>query len=583
MRVVTLWFPAMSINTPSVWITGLVFSDGSHIPCSPNEALVIVGPNNSGKSEALRGMRDRLQNPAHNNPVITKLTISRSGTDTDLLISLEGWANKNAEAQPGNPMFSILGLGIYERQCRSEWQRSDNGIGQLCRWFCHLLTAEESLHVTDPPATIALSRDAPVHPIHFLMRDDKLELTLSRRFRNAFGADLIVHRNAGSQVPLYVGDRPTPEAGEDRVSLSYVKKLEALPTLHKQGDGMRAFAGTVLATSVGRESVLLIDEPEAFLHPPQARLLGTSLVQHRVKGHQLFVATHSADVLRGFLDSDSSDVRVLRLTREAALNRARLLDNDRIRELWGDPLLRFSNILDGLFHECVVACEADADCRFFSAVYDTIAGESSDGARRLHVMFTHSGGKARLPVVVRALRGVDVPVKVIADFDILADEHPLRDILDALGLHWADVSDDWKLVKSSIDGKKPELGTSEVSDEINRVLVKITENTFPSRAKDEIQAILRRSSPWSNAKSVGKAFVPSGQPTRACEHLLETFRRAGLHVVELGELEGFVRTIGGHGPKWVNAALQRDLSKDPELSSARDFVRKLFSTDVTAS
>jgi hypothetical protein len=151
-----------------------------------------------------------------------------------------------------------------------------------------------------------------------------------------------------------VGGRPILKKGEDRVSLSCIERLEALPTLESQGDGMRSFAGVILATSVGRETVLLIDEPEAFLHPPQARLLGASLVEDRPEGRQIFVATHSGDVLRGVLDSNSCDIRVLRLTREGPFNRARLLHNDRIRELWGDPLLRHSNILDGLFHECVV-------------------------------------------------------------------------------------------------------------------------------------------------------------------------------------------------------------------------------------
>lgn len=415
------------------------------------------------------------------------------------------------------------------------------------------------------------------------MRDDRLELTLSQRFRAAFGVDLIVHRNAGNQVPLYVGDRPTPAPDEDRISLSYIKRLESLATLQSQGDGMRGFAGVMLASSVGRETILLVDEPEAFLHPPQARLLGSSLVRDRPTGRQIFVATHSADVLRGILDSNSRDVRVLRLTREGSLNNARLLNNDSIRELWGDPLLRYSNILDGLFHECVVVCEADADCRFFSAVYDYLDIESVEPTRRPHVMFAHCGGKARLPVVIRALRAVDVPVRAVADFDLLSDEQALHAILDALGIEWSSVEEDWKLLKRSIDGKKPELGTSEVSQEINAILENISESAFPKQARDRIQAVLRRSSPWSTAKTVGKTFVPSGQPAQACERLLAEFQRAGLHIVEVGELEGFVRTVGGHGPKWVNAVLQRDLGTDPELSNARGFVQRMFSEDVRAS
>lgn len=69
-----------------------------------------------------------------------------------------------------------------------------------------------------------------------------------------------------------------PAPGRDRLSYEYIQEIEKLPTLHSQGDGMRSYVGVLLHTSVGRESILLIDEPEAFLHPPQARQLGTMLV-----------------------------------------------------------------------------------------------------------------------------------------------------------------------------------------------------------------------------------------------------------------------------------------------------------------
>lgn len=75
--------------------------------------------------------------------------------------------------------------------------------------------------------------------------------------------------------------------------------------------------------------------------------------------------------------------------------------------------------------ECVVVCEADADCRFFAAVRDGLSLDPA-ATRRSDLMFTHCGGKARLAVVIRALREVGVPVKAIADFDILSDEQPLR-------------------------------------------------------------------------------------------------------------------------------------------------------------
>ncbi len=51
-------------------------------------------------------------------------------------------------------------------------------------------------------------------------------------------------------------------------------------------------------------------------------------------------------------------------------------------------------------------------------------------------------------------------------------------------------------------------------------------------------------------------------------------RDAG-HVLDVGELENFVPSVGNHGPQWVNEALKKDLISDPELESARRFLAQL--------
>ena len=442
----------------------------------------------------------------------------------------------------------------------------------MCRAGCVTFFPPTSrLQTGNPPGNISLSQEAPSHPIHFLQRDDALELDLSEKFRTAFGEDLIVHRNAGGTVPLHVGQRPAVAPGEDRVSLSYIERLEQLPQLHTQGDGMRSFAGVLLATSVGREAMLLIDEPEAFLHPPQARLLGAMLVKGRRPSTQLFIATHSTDVLRGVLDANSPDVKLVRLRRLGNRTVVRLLDNARVQELWSDPLLRYSNILDGLFHDGVVVCEADSDCRFYAAVLEAAQISETSGYKRPDLLFTHCGGKARLPLVIRSLRAVDVPVAAVADFDVLSEEQPLRGIIEALGADWSTFEADWRSVKAAVDAKRPDLSTADVKREFEKVVNRVTSAVLPEAARIELQGIVRRSTAWSNAKVVGKAFVPSGDPSKACERLLSSLRQIGLHVVEVGELEGFAKTESGHGPKWVNAVLARSLATDLELASARQF------------
>ena len=53
--------------------------------------------------------------------------------------------------------------------------------------------------------------------------------------------------------------------------------------------------------------------------------------------------------------------------------------------------------------------------------------------------------------------------------------------------------------------------------------------------------------------------MPSGEPTSACNRLFLNCKEKGLHIVEVGELEGFARSVGSHGPKWANSVLEKDL------------------------
>jgi len=559
--------------TPRASINSVTFSDGSTISLSCNDIVVFVGPNNAGKSVALKNIVQIAKDKQNKGLVVTGVEVSITGTKDDLLTWLQKSSHKN-EDRPSDPTYTRLGATVHESQAKSWWGNSASGFHALTSFFIYHLTTDARLNAANPAPNIALTRSPLTDPIHYLQVDDSLETKASGFFKEAFGDDLIVHRNAGSEVPLHCGERPHPNAGEDRVSLSYLRELEKLPTLHSQGDGMRSFVGVLLHSLVVEHSVILIDEPEAFLHPPQARLLGNMLVKEAPSDRQLFIATHSGDLLRGLLDSNSPRVRIVRIQRREKVNPIKELDNDGVRKVWGDPILRYSNVLDGLFHSKVVLCESDSDCRFYAAIMDALVDHDCDG-RREHIMFLHCGGTARMPVVISALKNLDVPLSVVCDFDLLNAESPLREVCTAIDLEWGMQEKDWSLVKNSIDQKKPELDSTEVTREIQRLLAGIKDKSFPKEIKKEIEAVLRRASPWAHAKTVGKAFVPSGDATVACNRLLAGLEEKGLFIVPVGELEGFCKSVGNHGPKWVNEVLGKNLKNSGELEEARSFVRNL--------
>jgi len=564
------------MSIPSVSIKSILFSDGSKIELSKNDIVVLVGPNNCGKSVALMNVYNKASNSVNPGLVIKEIELAKEGSDEELIT----WIKQVSTIESENtldPIYSRMGGRASENQLKSSWNNIQNGLGSLFPFFVYHLSTESRLQAANAATNIP-QKDPPSHPIHYLLYDDDIEKLVSSYFKQAFGQDLIVHRNAGGSVPLHCGDRPVPKEGEDRVSKNYLKDVEKLVTLHTQGDGMRSFVGVLLHSLIVDHSTILIDEPEAFLHPPQARLIGKMLVAEAPESRQLFVATHSGDLIRGLLDASSTRVRIIRIQRDENINYVKQLDNSGIEEIWGDPLLRHSNILDGLFHEKVIVCESDSDCRFYSSVMDAIF-ENTDNISKPDFMFTHCGGKDRIPIVLHALRRLGVPVKVITDFDVLNNESLLKELYSILLGDWDQVKTYWVTVRNSIESKKTENSAKEIIKEITNVLEDIEENVFPTNEKTKIIEIMKKSSPWSIAKTLGKNYVPNGEPTQAYNNLVNEFKKRGLFIVEVGELERFVKSVGQHGTKWVNKVLEKDLANDNELSTARDFVNEIVSSN----
>lgn len=570
---------------PTAWISSATFSDGTTLEFQKSDITVFVGPNNAGKSAALRELRSRFANSTNAGVVINKTDVAKKGSIAEVASWLQTNFHVNSELNDGDLMYEGFGARISHSRLGYGWDPEaagygisphGQGIGEVAPFFCRHLTADARLSAANPAESIRLLKEPLRHPIHYMQKDSDIELKISGYFERAFSQELLVHRNAGSEVPLLVGKRPALAEGEDRLSTSYQAKLDTLPMLHQQGDGMRSFTGVLLYSLIVDSSVLLLDEPEAFLHPPQARLLGQMLARETRENRQLFIATHSGDILRGLLDSNAANVRVVRIQRDGNVNRINTLNNDDITQLWGDPLLRYSSVLDGVFHEHVVVCEGDADCRFYNAMMDSVFEAKGQDDRKPDTMFVHSGGKSRFPMLINALRASGVPVSAIADFDILNDEYPLRSTFESLGGSWRDIESLWRTVKNAIEEKKAPLSTQEVHDKIDAIFSSVNQRHLPKSAVKEIQQALSASSPWANAKKGGVSFVPSGQATKAFKQLAEMLEAKGLFVVKVGELEAFVRSASGHGPEWVNEVLQMDLAGDPELEAAKKFVSSIF-------
>jgi hypothetical protein len=472
--------------------------------------------------------------------------------------------------------FRRAGVGfVSENVLRGEWAGGPNE--QYCPNVSSFVTfyagADNRLGLLAGSGSYDPINDTPQNPMQVLFARPEVEQLISNTAFEAFGMPVTLSRIFGSNLDLYIGQVQTEATVVP--SREYIEEILRLPTLQSQGDGIRSFMGLMLALVTAQFLVVIVDEPEAFLHPPQARLLGRKLATEAPRGTQVFVATHNLDVLQGLLGPVDAVVTVIRLVRDGNVNRASVLRPGDLRDIWNDPLLRYSNVLEGLFHQGVVVSESDSDSRFYAAVLDAERDEQELPPHDL--LFTQSGGKQRLPLVVRALRAVSVPVAVIADFDVLREEQLFRHIVTSLDHDWAELRDLWARVASAIR----EMGTApavlEVKEQVDRILDAAPPGQLAREDSQRIRAATRVADGWSRVKQGGVAMVRQGDASRLTVELLGRLADVGLHVVPVGELERWVADIGGHGPLWVSEVLRQRRHAD-NAEAPREFLQQVMHT-----
>jgi ABC-type multidrug transport system ATPase subunit len=558
-----------------VWISKIKFSDGSHFDLVKEDIVVFVGPNNSGKSQALRDILSLYTNKTSTGIVITEIEISGEGSPQEAFEYIK--SNSLEKSQNGQILFSWIDGALPESEIKRQWTSKDSGLHGLRSFFCRLFTTDERLSLVSriPPND---SDEPASHPLHYIFKHDLLADKLSNNFKDAFGLQLIRRLKVSKNLLLHVGLDPRVE-GEDRVAESYIQKLDQLPHIDKQGDGMRAFAGLLIHSSVPHYSIMMIDEPEAFLHPPQARHLGRALIEDFARDRQLFISTHSGDVLKGILDTNSTNVHVIRLQRaeDITVNNAKLLNKENIQEIWKAPLLRYSNVLDGLFHERVIICESDADCTFYSAVMDWLFETEEQSIKKPDVMFIHAGGISGIDKIAKALLPLSVPVSVVVDFDAL-NKGELRQICSTLELEWRIISAHHKIVTDAINAIPPSPPeVTAVRENTNKLLDAEADQYLSPKASKAITELVKNRSGWAQAKVQGRTILTDPTSIVAFDTLNTAMNDKNIYVVPIGELENFCPPAANHhSSKWLAEVFDNEELKEQAFNASKGFVKRIL-------
>ncbi|MDI2091256.1 ATP-dependent nuclease [Commensalibacter oyaizuii] len=550
------------VARPSVFIQKIKFLNGKEIAFEKSDKIIIAGPNNSGKSQLLKEIYAACnEKDKFSFKVIGDIELCKQGTQQDLTDFL----NRNAIMNMQYDRYEYKMYHIYASYIPNWDKQYLMGIADI---FIQKIFTKGRLDICDQKKTVAPS-EQKLYSQHILYDNDQLMCRISTLFKQAFGKDLMIDFRGGSVIPFHVGDVPSIP---DRVSDEYIDLVRKNPLLDQQGDGMRSYAGILFEAITAETDITLIDEPEAFLHPPQMRRLGETLAAEVQQ--QLVVATHSSDIMRGFLQETSGKLRILRIQRNNNTILIHDVSPDIVRELWQKPELRYSNALDSIFHEQTIICEDDSDCRLINAVADFLAKGSEE--RYEDTFYVPTGGKHAIPKIAGVLRQIGVPIKAVFDLDFLNDEGLLKKTIQAFGGDWDDFKDLWIRLDKAIKNENKNKDNNVILKEIISLCQTACSAQSPEIPVSEIKKAMKIDNPWHEIKKHGSTGISKGQSWKDYEALNNKLEQIGIYLIPVGEIENFCRGIGGHGPKYVTKLLEEVSLGDDRLMGLRSFVETVY-------
>jgi predicted ATPase len=199
-----------------------------------------------------------------------------------------------------------------------------------------------------------------------LFQNDEYREELRNIIYDALGIYFVIDPTGMNEFRIRFSKRAPKSAAEeqslDQESREFHKNAIKILDM---SDGVKAFMGILSSMFSFNYKTILVDEPEAFLHPPLARKLGLRLTQlSNKKIANLLMATHSSNFVMGCIES-GLEVNIVRLTYNNDVASSKVLDHKDLLTLMKDPLLRSTGVISSLFHEKVIITEADADCSFY--------------------------------------------------------------------------------------------------------------------------------------------------------------------------------------------------------------------------
>ena len=541
-----------------------------------NKISVLVGANNVGKSQTLRDIQQRMeQGIASKSVLLQNIEFERPATFEELFTGLvlkDSSHNLQYKVIHGikTNLTQLESFEFNYQGYKNQYERATNidfVLGNLSKFRLSHLDASSRLQLVESTNSFNPDTENPQNIIQSLFTQTANELLLKQAFKEAFSMDIMLDYSGLKDFCLRVA-KSFPTIPEDPRKAYLITK--DFNKIDNQGDGFRSFVGIILSILFSKDRIILLDEPEAFLHPAQARFLGKWISDNSdlLEG-QLIIATHNANFLNGILSSDK-DVDIFRLNRKDDDTKFNLIPPEATDKLAKSPMLSSQRILESIFHRGVVVCEADADRTVYQSV-STLVHNNQE------ILFVHSHNKQTLKDVASLLLDAKIPVVVVTDIDFLNDENDYKQLIETLtgNAITQELIDQRRkiaeVVNQSPDEEIMESLTSQIEEFLNQL--KNKEHTFDG-AKGAINRIRREITKWKSPKTNGIAGFPETIQENV-EELINELKTKDIFIVPVGELEGWMNVGTTRKNQWIIKALE-DIFNGKTSTDLSQFVKEII-------
>lgn len=571
---------------------------------SPGKINIVIGANNSGKSQFLKEIRSTILGNTDgpngpyvydtNNVIIDSIDLALPknveeldgsyGLTGHVVRGMNGWRVRDF-CNIGTQLSPSSGYTYRSLPCsfslQDDWHACLNNLLQpneadhsleekerqrqilqfLGPMFVDYAGTEDRLllSIGEPARGI---RDDSYNTLSAALDVDETCSTISETVKRLFHKDIALDNTTSRQsvVPVVSEDfSGYRNSHNSSVKLTYMQNATQL---RNEGDGFRSYVTILLTVMGASKPILLLDEPEAFLHPTYAMELGKQLGTMLAESNALqnaFISTHSSYFLQGILDSAASDLSLIRLKRNGGKSTFNILDKDKIETLKNRSDYS-PQYIDALFSKKAILVEAPRDAIIYSAICDKFSEIENP-------IFVSTNGKDAFKGVKEFYTASGLPCRCICDFDIINDHDKFKNLMKAFSV-------DPEVRQRALNA------ADELKKNYQDLAMQKTSN------KKDIASIIKE-------RYKKDVFIDIPESLRQeCRNSLHDLIRFGIYVLTTGELESLFEDSGiehSHdSDDWLKNSLsfirQNDISKlkgDENISELISFLVNFTDSSIS--